>query len=138
MDWENMYLQSNKPTFSQIGEYINSPLWQELNDALNMTYNVIPQIEYSKCSMQRGWNVKYKKKGKSLCTLYPEQDYFRALIVINERHVEVDLFVETFCDYIKKLYRDTKFFNGSKWLMIDIKESITLEDVKELISIRAR
>lgn len=131
MDWENMYLQSNKPTFEQIGEYINSPLWQELNDTLNISYNVIPQIEYSRCSMQRGWNVKYKKKGKSLCTLYPEQDYFKALIIISECHAENNLLIETFCDYIKNLYRETKFFNGSKWLMIDIKESLTLEDVAE-------
>ncbi|WP_423245054.1 DUF3788 family protein [Heliorestis acidaminivorans] len=26
-------------------------------------------MTYSKCSAQPGWNVKYKKSGKSLCTL---------------------------------------------------------------------
>ncbi|KAB2952754.1 DUF3788 family protein [Heliorestis acidaminivorans] len=32
-------------------------------------YQAKPHITYSKCSAQPGWNVKYKKSGKSLCTL---------------------------------------------------------------------
>ncbi len=36
----------------------------------------IRQLEYSKCSLKPGWNVKYKKSGKALCALYPMEDYF--------------------------------------------------------------
>ncbi len=54
--------QDTKPTFEQINEFINNPLWDKLNKTLVSTYNVEPKLEYSKCSMQRGWNVKYKKK----------------------------------------------------------------------------
>lgn len=138
MDWQIMYLENNKPTFEQIGEYINDPLWHDLNDTLTSTYNVEPQVEYSSCSAQRGWNVKYKKKSKSLCTLYPEQGYYIALLVLSERLTDINLYIENCGDYIKKMYHDTKCFNGSKWLMINIKDKSTLEDVKDLIAIRAK
>lgn len=139
MDWQNMYLENNKPTFEQISKFINNPLWNELNDALTSSYNVEPQIEYSSCSAQRGWNVKYKKKRKSLCTLYPEQGHYIALLVLSERLTDIDLYIiDNCCDYIKKMYYDGKNFNGSKWLMIHIKDKRTLEDLKELIAIRAK
>ncbi len=96
--------QDTKPTFEQINEFINNPLWDKLNKTLVSTYNIEPKLEYSKCSMQRGWNVKYKKRGKSLCTLYPQEGYFKALVIVNESNrVEVDLLINTCCDYIKNI-----------------------------------
>jgi hypothetical protein len=45
---------------------------------------VKPKLSYSGCSMDggawKGWNVKYKKSGKVLCSLYPKQGYFLALV----------------------------------------------------------
>lgn len=63
MNWQDAFFQDTKPTFEQINEFINNPLWDKLNKTLVSTYNVEPKLEYSKCSMQRGWNVKYKKRG---------------------------------------------------------------------------
>lgn len=137
MDWQDMFFQDNKPTPEQIKAFINSPLWDNLNSILSSTYSVEPKLEYSKCSMQRGWNVKYKKRGKSLCTLYPQEGSFKALVIVNESNrVEVDLFINTCCDYIKQLYNEIKFFNGSKWLMIQIDSMSALNDTLELIKFR--
>ena len=50
---------------------------------------VKPILSYSNCAMDKGiwkgWNVKYKKSGKALCTLYPKQGYFQALVVIGAK-----------------------------------------------------
>lgn len=87
---------------------------------------------------KRGWNVKYKKRGKSLCTLYPQEGYFKALVIVSESNrVEVDLFINTCCDYIKKIYNEVNFFNGSKWLMIQVDSLLVLNDMLELIKFRA-
>lgn len=137
MDWQDMFFQDNKPTPEQIKEFINNPLWDNLNNALISTYNVEPKLEYSKCSMQRGWNVKYKKRGKSLCTLYPQEGSFKALVIVNESNrVEADLFINTCCDYIKQIYSEIDFFNSSKWLMIQIDNISVLNDTLELIKFR--
>ncbi|HBG4972428.1 TPA: DUF3788 domain-containing protein [Clostridioides difficile] len=138
MNWQDAFFKDTKPTFEQINEFINNPLWDKLNKTLVSTYSVEPKLEYSKCSMQRGWNVKYKKRGKSLCTLYPQEGYFKALVIVNESNrIEVDLLINTCCDYIKKIYNEVNFFNGSKWLMIQVDSLLVLNDMLELIKFRA-
>jgi len=110
-----------------------------LCDYLELLYQIKPIFEYSRCSMQQGWNVKYKKSGRSLCTLYPMQGYFIALIVIGEREqLETELAMPTFTEYFQQLYRETKVGMGQRWLMVSIKDEEVLEDVKACISIRRR
>ena len=82
MDWNLLYSNVTPPTWEQVTEYIGSPLWAEFNERIQSAYQIKPCMEYSRCSMQAGWNIKYKKGGKSLCTLYPMQGYFIALVVV--------------------------------------------------------
>jgi hypothetical protein len=80
-----MYDYSKKPLSEQISDYVNNTLWEQMNEYLRETYGAKPEICYSKCSAQKGWNIKYKKSGKALCTLYPMYGYFIALIVIGPK-----------------------------------------------------
>ena len=52
------------------------------------------KIAYSNCAMDnnvwRGWNIKYQKSGKSLCTIYPQQGYFLALVPCKSFEVRSD------------------------------------------------
>ena len=68
MTWSEKYTQEFQPDLNAVAEYINSPLWTELLGFLEETYGVTPKIEYSKCSGAPGWNVKFKKGGRALCT----------------------------------------------------------------------
>jgi hypothetical protein len=66
---------SHMPAYDEIVDYINLPaqeLWRQINHFIQQRYSATPKIMYSKCSGKPGWNVKYQKSGKSLCTLYPE------------------------------------------------------------------
>jgi len=126
-----------KPSMNTISAYVKNCLWDELCCHLETTYQVKPLIEYSICSMQKGWNVKYKKSGRSLCTLYPIDGYFIALIVIGERELEETEFIlPSLTDYVQRVYNETKAGMGQKWLMLEITDNTILEDAKKLISIR--
>lgn len=137
--WYELYNQSNKPTMENISEFVNSKLWYELCKFIEGNYPQTPSIEYSRCSMQKGWNVKYKKGRKSLCTLYPMMGFFIALVVIGERErFGAELLIKNCSEYVQKLYNDTPFACGGKWLMIEVKEQDVLKDVIDLIQLRAR
>lgn len=139
MSWDTLYTQAIEPTYDQIGNFIGSCLWNDLNTFLNTTYNTGPKKTYSRCSAQRGWNVKYQKSGKSLCTLYPMQGYFIALVVIGTKEeTETDLIIPTCSTYIQELYNKTPFSCGGKWLMIEVKDEETLKDIEKLIKIRVK
>ncbi|MHB8077448.1 DUF3788 domain-containing protein [Desulfosporosinus fructosivorans] len=139
MDWNNMYDGNNQPSYDDFGSYIENSLWGELNSYLQQTYAAKPQMAYSNCSMQRGWNVKYKKGGKSLCKLYPMQGYFIALVVIGAKEAAAaDLLIRLCSSYTQNLYEQTNSSNDSKWLMVEIRSVEILQDVKNLIHLRVK
>lgn len=139
MMWNELYGQDNQPTLQNINDFVNSELWNELCLFLEDTYAVLPKLEYSKCSMQKGWNVKYKKSSKSLCTLYPMEGYFIVLIVIGEKEqAESEFIMPTCSEYVQELFSKTPYSLGGRWLMLEIKEKPVLEDVLKLIQIRVK
>jgi AraC family transcriptional regulator len=125
------------PSMAAISAYVDSPLFECLTKHVEAEYQCKPVLEYSRCSMQYGWNVKYKKAGRTLCTLYPMEGYFVSLIVIGEHEkAETELMLPSFTIYLQQLYRETKTGMGQKWLMINVTDDAVLEDVKQCIAIR--
>jgi len=76
--------KATQPTEIEIRNFMGVSLFEDLDSHLCDVYKVKPKYSYSSCSMDnniwRGWNIKYQKSGKSLCTIYPQQGYFLALI----------------------------------------------------------
>ncbi len=138
MEWNIRYGSDNPPSFEDIDHYVNSRLWNKLNLFLQSTYRTKPKLSYSRCSMQPGWNVKYRKSGRSLCVLYPMEGFFIALVVISSKEsYEAELILPSCSQYIQTLYSNTVSSPGGRWLMIQVKETAVLEDVTRLIQIRA-
>ncbi len=137
MEWEKLYDENSPPSFEDVEAFIGSALWQRINAYLQDTYHVQPKLTYSRCSMQRGWNIKYQKSGRALCTLYPMEGFFIALVVIGEKEVqEAELLLPACCEYTQSLYRNTASAMGQRWLMLSVTEPVVLDDVKSLIRLR--
>ncbi len=139
MEWSRLYDQNNPPTSDAINKYVSSELWENLNAFLQDTFKIQPKFSYSRCSMQPGWNVKYQKSGKSLCTLYPMEGFFIALVVVgNKESFEADLLLPSLSKFTQSLYQNTAFSAGGRWLMINVTEPTILDDVIRLVQIRAK
>ncbi len=135
--WDELYDQGQLPSMEDFTKFIASPLWPELNGYLRDERQAKSTIEYSQCSAQRGWNMKYKKKGKSLCTLYPMDGYFIVLLVVNARMEDaVAAIVDSCCTYLQELYHRTTFSAGGRWLMIEVRNDATWQGVQALLEIR--
>lgn len=112
-------------------------LWQDLNQFIQSRYQATPRMEYSGCYLQKGWNIKYKKAGKSLCTLYPAEDHFYILIVIKTEIAEmIKSISDKFEPAIIELIESARPLNGTYWLMIKVDSKAILDDVKELLLIK--
>jgi len=139
MNWSELYTAENRPAPEEISAFIGNDLWREMNDFLQRTYGVGPQTAYSGCSAQPGWNVKYKKGGKSLCTLYPMEGGFIALVVIGAKEeAEAGLLMPLCSGYTQELFRQTPFSAGGRWLMMNVTGKEVLEDAKNLIKLRVK
>ena len=142
MLWNELYNDGNQPSETEIEDFVKSPLWSDLADHIQQTYNVKPKLSYSNCSMDRGhwkgWNVKYQKSGKSLCTLYPKEGYFLALVTIGAKEIpEADLLMPCCGEYMQGLYNQSKSSTGGKSLAVEVTNDDVLSDMKSLIAVRA-
>jgi hypothetical protein len=131
---------SHTLAYEEILTYIDEPAlswWKELNTFIQQKYDVLPRITYSKCTAQKGWNVKYQKSGKSLCTLYPQKISFIALIVIKLEMAEmIEAMSTVFDPATLETIRTARPFNGTKWLMIQVDREEILKDAKELLVLK--
>ncbi|MDF3002697.1 MAG: hypothetical protein K0Q48_2816 [Bacillota bacterium] len=143
MEWSRLFDSSREPETQDIHSYIGEgePLYTELISYLEDGYHVKPKAAYSGCSAQPGWNVKYQKSGKSLCTIYPMEGFFIVLVVIGAKEAaeaEAGISIGAFTPYIRQLYENTPFSCGGRWLMIQVTSGEILEDVKKLIALRIK
>lgn len=125
------------PAPEELDAYIASPLWRSFRAFVEQSYGARPLIQYSKCSMEPGWNLKYRKGGKAICTVYPRSGYFTCLVSAGGKKQREAELVLSGCDpYLQALYRSARPFNGSRWLMIDVSTQQILEDTQRLIRVR--
>lgn len=139
MEWSQYFEQNNEPTLDDMIRFVNNPLWVELQSFIEDVYQIKPTMNYSRCSGQKGWNLKYRKSEKSLCVLYPMDNYFIALVVIgNKEMTETEAYLPQASPEIQTLFAKSHFAAGGRWLMIPVTSEQVLEDVKNLIQIRVR
>ena len=142
MLWNETFDREHEPSENQIKEFINTQLHEDLDGYLRQTYKVKPKPAYSNCNMDgglwKGWNVKYKKNGKSLCTLYPKQGYLHLLLQVGAREMtEAELLMPTCTEYTQELFKRSGT-NETKSLGFEIRDKAVLHDVMGLIVIRAK
>lgn len=139
MNWNELYPKGSTPDLAAVSEYIASPLWDELREHLEDTYGVLPSVEHSVCSGAAGWNLKYKKSGRALCTLYPAEGYFTCMVSVGRKEaMEAEFLLPTCTEYVRELYWKTSLLNGGRWLMIEVRSPDVLDDTKELIALRVK
>jgi len=142
MQWSELYTKENEPSKSQIKDFVNTPLWDNLDNHLQQEYNVKSKVAYSSCAMDsgrwKGWNVKYQKSGKSLCTLYPKQGHIQSLVPVSTHNLsEVELMLPTFTEYTQSLFNQSATGNHGKSLAFIVENEAVLQDMKHIIALRA-
>lgn len=139
--WITEFTIQRKPNLQHIIDACGATdfLLVKLINELEKEYNPKSEITFSKCSGQPGWNLKYKKPSKSLCTIYPMEDYFIVLAVVgNKEKPEFEATIDEYSEQVIDLYNRSKFVCGGHWLMIAVTGEKDLEDVLRIISLRMK
>ena len=127
------------PVLEEIGQYVNNPVFMQFCSEIKTTYQCKELIEFSSCTWEKGWNVKFKKAGKTLCVIYPRECYFTVMVVIGRKEKERTEQILPDCSLeLQRIYEQTKEGNGQKWLMADLEDKESLyQDILRLIQIRS-
>lgn len=138
IDMIDLQDKNHCPDIETISEYVRNPVFLQFCSEIKNTYKCNEKIEYSSCSWEKGWNIKLKKAGKTLCTVYPRECYFTVMVVIGAKEKAlVEAMLPEFTMELCDIYHQTKEGNGQRWLMIDLEDKGKLyNDVLRLIQIR--
>lgn len=108
------------PTIEEISGFVRNQLFDDLCLQMECEYKAVCKIEFSSCSWAYGWNVKFKKSGKGLCTIYPKENYVTVLVVVGQKEkYQVESLLPEMSPMIQEIYHQTQEGNGQRWLMID-------------------
>ena len=114
-----------------------SARWSELRKFLAENYDIIPETTFY--GKKYGWTVRYRKSGKTLCSLFPEKGGFTVLIVLGKKESEKLLSIrDEMTPKIRNLFEGTEQLRDGRWLWIRLLTKSDADDVKRLLQIKRK
>lgn len=111
------------------------PLWLELVQFIETNYQMSGELSYG--GKNYGWNLWYRKSGKSLVTLYPQENCFVAQVVLGSKQVEAALELEL-GEVVGRMVKEVPLLHDGKWLFIPVNSEQEVRDVERLLLVKKR
>jgi hypothetical protein len=111
------------------------PLWQRLLRFIETNYKLPGELSYG--GKNYGWNLWYRKSGKSLTSLFPQQNGFVAQVVLGREQASKAATLEL-GEKVRRLVDETKQLHDGKWLFIPVTDETDLMDVEKLLLLKRR
>ena len=112
-----------------------SPLWERLLQCIAERYQMPGEWNYG--GKNYGWNLWYRKSGKSLVSLYPQQGSLVAQVVLGKAQVEQAMALPL-GEQVGGLLRSTPQLHDGKWLFIPVSDETAERDVEALLLVKKR
>lgn len=126
------------PTEEQIYSFIGAEAkqaWIELSRFAGQNYDHQPELNFG--GKNYGWNVRYRKSGKTLFAMFPEKEGFTVLLVLGKKEIEAyTARMEEFGATFKSVYEAAAQFHDGRWLWIKVHSVDELKDIEQMILIK--
>jgi hypothetical protein len=135
-----MTQRDNPPSGSEIKEWIGNAhkYWKHVTQLIEQSYPNVFTPEWLFGGKKHGWNLRYKKS-KSFCTLIPEKNRFRLLIVFGaEERAKVETMRDGLSQHTQKKYEEATTYHDGKWLVLTIDSYKVVEDVMLLLAVKRK
>jgi hypothetical protein len=110
-------------------------LWAKLTQFIADNYQMPGELSFG--GKNYGWNVWYCQSGKTLTSLYPQQRYFVAQIVLGKDQVEKALQLKLGKN-VRTVLEEAPQLHDGRWLFIKVKTEKDVKDIQELLRVKKR
>lgn len=130
----------NIPNEKAMTALIGSPLyavWTTLCDLIEANYE-----------MERLWNkgyrdwvyeYKYRRGGKTLCTLYAMESRISLLIVLGrEERSRFEAEKEAYSKTVQEIYDETETYHDGKWVWLTLTDASLFPDIQKLLLLKRK
>ena len=119
-----------------IGEQAGD-VWVELRHFIEDNYDFLPETAFY--GAKHGWTVRYRRSGRTLCSLFPEKGGFSVLIVLGRKDSEKALSMrDELSTRMNAILRSTEQLHDGRWLWIGPLTASDTDDIKMLLQVKRR
>lgn len=140
MQHQRMLDKDHKPSEQDMLSYLGgkaAEAWADIVSFLSTRYDFSPELDYG--GAKYGWSIRYRRSGKSLCTLYPERGAFTILIVLGRKEVaQFEEHMSEFSPAFVELFKSARQFHDGRWLWARVLDDSHTEDIKRLLIIKRK
>ena len=139
-DFHRMTDKTRMPTEEEIESFIGErakEAWSQIRRFIEDHYDVTRETVFY--GAKYGWTIRYRKSGKTLCSLFPENGGFTVLIVLGKKESEKALSIrDELSSKIRKLLGETEQLHDGRWLWIRLLTASDTDDIKKLLQIKRK
>jgi len=111
----------------------SSSLWFDIRSCLDQMYDFVPELVFY--GKKYGWTIRYRKSGKTLCSLFPEKDAFTILVVLGKNEVgKVDSAIDQLNPNVRSIFENADQYHDGRWLWIRVFSNEDVESIKFLLT----
>lgn len=128
------------PCEKDITDLLGSELydvWKELCTFIDEKY----EMEHLWDNGGKAWiyEYKYRRGGKTLCTLYARENGIGLLIIFGKAEREkVEDIRKNLSEEVQRTYDEAKTYHDGKWVMFEPADSSAFDDYLQLLTIKRR
>ncbi len=129
--------KEHQPTATEVFDALGAKqaLWSGLTQFITDNYPIPGEWNFG--GKNYGWNLWYRKSGKTLVTLYPQKEYFVAQIVLGKAQVE-QAFALKLGKNVGTALMETPQLHDGRWLFIKVKTAKDVKDIQQLLQVKRR
>ena len=138
MTHERILKKNSKPTDKEMLDVIgNTAHWLNLRQYIETQYDFVPEVVFY--GDKYSWTLRYRKAGKTLCSLFPETGAFSTLVVLGRKETEKALSsTDKFNPKVRSLLRSTEKLRDGLWPWIRVSSIVDVDAIKELLNIKRK
>jgi hypothetical protein len=129
--------KGHRPTNEEVKSALGAKFsrWEKIIQFLRDNYEMTAEFGYG--GKNYGWNLWYRKSGKSLVSLYPQRGHFVAQVVLGRDQVEQAMNLDL-GKVVDRMVRETPQLHDGKWLFIPVESLAEVNGVENLLLIKRR
>jgi len=139
-EFPRMMDKAREPTEEEMMSYVGEraeEAWTELRQFIEDNYDFVPETVFY--GAKYGWTVRYRKSGKTLCSLFPEKGGVTVLVGLGRKEAKKALSMrDQLNSGVNEILGSTEQLHDGRWLWIRMLTINDVDDVKKLLQTKRK
>lgn len=128
------------PTNEEMSALIGQSLfevWGKLTDLIESKYDM--DCLWNSGGKRWIYEYKYRRGGKTLCTLYAKENVFGFLVIFGkEERAKFDANRNDYSAEVQRVYDESMTYHDGKWMMFELTDISLFPDMEKLLLIKRK